>query len=72
MQGQSVLPSSAPLQVIVVKKENRGVTGMAADTGGSWTQLLSSRTFSEAVERWDGQSVEGEAQGAAQGHRKGQ
>ena len=65
-------PSSSPLQVVLVKKKSRGVTGMAAETGGSWTQLLSSRTFSEAVERQDGQSAEGEAQGAAQGHRKGQ
>lgn len=72
MQGQSVLPSSALLQVILVKRESPGVTGMAAETGGSWTQLLSSRTFSEAVEKQDGQSAEGEAQGAAQGHRKGQ
>lgn len=72
MESHSVLPSSTPLQVMLVEKESSGSTGVAAETGGSWTQLLSSRTFSEAAERQDGQSAEGEAQGAAQGHRKGQ
>lgn len=72
MQGQSVLSSSAPLRVVLTEKESNGVTGMAAETRGSWTQLLGSRTFSEAVERQDGESAAGEAQGNAQGHRKGQ
>lgn len=31
---------------------------MTTETGGSWTQLLSSRTFSEAVKRQDDKVLE--------------
>lgn len=61
LQRQGVL-SSAPLQVVLVEKEN-DITGMAAETGGSWTHLLSFRTFSQSSGRMD-KGQEGEARGA--------